>query len=79
MKNAPNIDVNQFPVSVSDLQDRYFDGDKLTDEEAKALSNFNAYRIEYLQEAKSEEDFEERYFELQVKANLSSYTEFLSK
>ncbi len=73
-----NIDINQFPTSISDLQDRYFEGEKLSEEERIALSNFDAYRVEYLQNAKNESDFEERYFELQIKANLSSYTEFLA-
>jgi hypothetical protein len=69
--------IGQFPISISDLQDRYFDGDNLSEEEKSALSNFNSYRVAYLESATDERDFEKRYFELQIKANLSSYMEFL--
>ena len=80
MKTAiDHIDLSQFPESVSDLQDKYFDGQPLTEEERRALTNFNAFRIDYLRSAQSEEEFEDRYFELQLKANLSSYREFLDK
>ncbi|MCG8574003.1 MAG: hypothetical protein MI810_03905 [Flavobacteriales bacterium] len=73
-----NMEVEHFPVSISDLQDRYYEGEGLTMEERQALANFDSYRISYLKEAMSEEDFEQRYFELQIKSNLSSYTEFLN-
>ena len=69
--------VDQYPVSISDIQDRYFDGKKLTDLEMRAMQNFNKFRLDYLESAESEKDFEKRYFELQIKANLSSYEDFL--
>lgn len=74
-KNSSIID--QYPVSISDIQDRYFDGKPLSDGEKLALKNFNSYRLNYLESAEGEKDFEQRYFEVQIKANLSSYTDFL--
>lgn len=70
-------DVNGFPVSINDIRDKYFDDIPLTADEETALKNFDRYRMEYLNAAPNEEIFEKRYLELQARANLSAYTEFL--
>ena len=72
-----NIGSDSSPLSVSDIQDKYFEGKKLSAEEKSALQNFNNFRITYLKGANNEGEFEERYFELQIRANLLPFTEFL--
>ena len=42
-----------------------------------AVKKFDKYRIEYLNSSATEEEFDKRYLELQAKANLSSYKDFL--
>ena len=71
-------DVNGLPVSINDIRDKYFEDIPLTTEEETALKNFDKYRMAYLNAAPNEEVFEKRYLELQAKANLSAYTEFLN-
>ena len=70
-------DINGLPVSINDIRDKYFEDVPLTSEEETALNNFDKYRMEYLNAAPNEEVFEKRYLELQAKANLSAYTDFL--
>lgn len=67
------------PVSINDIRDKYFNEDRLDEKEQLALSRFDDYRIWYLNSAQGELDFHKRYEELQVKANLSQYTEFLDE
>jgi hypothetical protein len=64
-------------VSINDLRDNEFAGVRLGAEEKQALSNYDLYRIQYLNSSSSEEEFSSRYIEMQAKANLSPYTEFL--
>ena len=66
-------------VSVNDIRDKYFNGEKLSEEERKALSRFDDYRIWYLNSADGELEFHRRYEELQVLANLATYTDFLDQ
>lgn len=72
-KNA----VSSLPVSINDLRDNEFSGVRLSQEEKQALENFDHYRIQYLNSSSNEEEFSNRYLEMQAKANLSPYTEFL--
>jgi hypothetical protein len=72
-----NIDTNTFLISINDIKDKYFDGEKLTDEETLAMQNYDKYRLEYLNASENEADFDKRYFQLQVMANLHPYTEFI--
>lgn len=73
-----NNDISiEYPISINDLEDKFFAGHKLSTEEIQAIKNFDSYRLNYLNSASDDTDFSKRYFELQVKANLSSYTEFL--
>ena len=79
MKNTTkNQNAVGLPVSINDIRDKYFDDIPLTPEEQKALDNFDKYRMEYLNSAANEEAFEKRYLEIQARANLSSYTDFLN-
>ncbi len=65
------------PVSIEDLRDKEFAGKPLEEEERRALENFDRFRVEYLEKAESDEDFQERYFQLRTWANLHSYEDFL--
>ncbi len=67
----------ELPVTISDLREKEFGNKELTEEEARALENFDRYRLQYLKAAHSEKDFHQRYMRLQAKANLNSYREFL--
>lgn len=67
-----------FPVSINDLRDKYYDGDQLSEAELLAIQNFDKYRIDYLNSSKDEEEFDKRYLELQAKANLADYRDFLN-
>ncbi|MFB6257696.1 MAG: hypothetical protein ABEH38_03300 [Flavobacteriales bacterium] len=65
------------PVSIDDLRDKEFAGNSLSKEEKRALENFDRFRVEYLEKAQDDEDFQRRYFQLRSWANLHSYEEFL--
>jgi hypothetical protein len=67
------------PVSVNDLRDKYFSGQTLTKEEKLAMMNYDQFRINYLNDSSDEEEFQKRYLELQAKANLTHYSEFLKE
>lgn len=64
-------------ISINDLRDRDFSGQKLSAEERKALENFDHYRLQVLNDQKDEESFHAAYRQLQVIANLGDYREFL--
>lgn len=66
-----------FPTSINDLRDKYYDGLELSDNELLAIQNFDKFRIEYLNSSESEDEFDKRYLELQAKANLSSYKDYI--
>ena len=66
-----------FPVSISDLRDKYFDDVELSKDELLAIENFDKYRIEYLNSSPTESEFDKRYLELQAKANLENYKDFI--
>lgn len=70
--------INGLPTSINDVRDKYFENIPLTDEEKLALTNFDKYRMEYLNSAPNEEIFEKRYLEIQAKANLASFKDFLA-
>tara|TARA_B100000809_G_C15119036_1_gene523553 strand:- start:499 stop:732 length:234 start_codon:yes stop_codon:yes gene_type:complete len=77
MLNKLNSKNSYFPTSINDLRDKYYDGLELTIEEQGAIQNYDRLRIEYLNSSKNEEEFDKRYLELQAKANLSSFKDFL--
>jgi hypothetical protein len=51
----------------------------LPESELLAVVAFDKFRIRYLSEANSEQDFDRRYMELRVMANNLSYEEFLKE
>jgi hypothetical protein len=71
--------VQSLPTSINDVRDKYFNAESLNEEELEALSRFDNYRIWYLNSANGEWEFHQRYEELQAKANLSPFSDFLSK
>lgn len=66
-------------ISINDLRNREYAGQKLSNEEKTALQNFDKFRLAQLSEQKSERDFHNKYIQLQVMANLSPYQEFLKE
>ncbi len=72
------FDTKILPVSINDLKDKYFDNLELTQEEELALRNFDQYRINRLNETKSDAEFKLCYLKIQAMANLSSYRYFLN-
>jgi hypothetical protein len=71
------VDSKILPVSINDLRDKYFDDLPLTEEESRALENFDRYRLHVLNAAKNDADFKLKYLKIQAMANLSSYRFFL--
>jgi hypothetical protein len=65
-------------VSINDLRDREFAGEPLSQDEVKALANYDHYRIAQLNAQSSDAAFHEKYRHLQVIANLASWEEFLN-
>lgn len=66
-------------VSVNDLRDRQNNGRMLSAEQARALHNFDEYRIKMLNRQQTEEAYHALYMELQSMANLSPYQDFLKE
>jgi len=77
MTNKIDSKTGFFPTSINDLREKYYDGAELSEEELLAIQNFDKYRIDYLNSSETEEQFDTRYLELQAKANLSSFNDFL--
>lgn len=76
-KFDPDIDSVYLLVSINDIRDKYFNGDKLAADEITALENYDKFRLAHLNGSEDEKDFDHRYFQLQVMANLYSYKDFL--
>lgn len=76
-KLSTDIDSDSLLISINDIKDKYFEGEELSVEETLAMKNYDKYRLEYLNGSQDEADFDNRYFQLQVMANLHPYTEFL--
>ncbi|MCB9224526.1 MAG: hypothetical protein R2780_09730 [Crocinitomicaceae bacterium] len=76
-KFNPDIDSIYLLVSINDIRDKYFEGVNLDQEEALALENYDKFRLSHLNGSKDEKDFDQRYFQLQVMANLYSFRDFL--
>lgn len=72
-----NIDTSAFLISINDIRDKYFDGESLLEDEKTAMANYDKYRLEHLNGSEDEADFDHRYFQLQVMANLHPYTDFI--
>lgn len=72
-----NLNISLFPISINDLKDRLYAGEAMTLDEKIAIINYDKLRLDYLDSADNEEEFNRRYMELQVRANLSPYSDFL--
>ncbi|CAN5254650.1 hypothetical protein BH09BAC5_BH09BAC5_04540 [soil metagenome] len=64
-------------ISINDLRDREFNGEPLSQDEVKALANYDHYRIDILNATKSDLEFHENYRQLQVLANLANWKDFV--
>ncbi|MCB0478147.1 MAG: hypothetical protein KDC84_08285 [Crocinitomicaceae bacterium] len=65
--------------SINDIKDFAYADYDLPESELLAMVAFDKFRIRYLSESTSEEDFERRYMELRIMANNMSYEEFLKE
>lgn len=66
-------------VSINDLRDKEYQNLRLSEEEAQALLNFDRYRLNELNKTSNDADFNARYCQLQILANIADYTEFLKE
>ncbi|MBN8703320.1 MAG: hypothetical protein J0M08_09655 [Bacteroidetes bacterium] len=66
-------------TTISDLRDREYSAQSLTNEEWMALRNYDKFRITELNKELTDMEFHEKYRELQVMANLGDYKEFLKE
>jgi hypothetical protein len=66
-------------LTINDLREKDYGDFSLTPQERLALKNFDRYRITELNNQKSENQFHNKYMQLQVMANLSPYQEFLKE
>ncbi len=64
-------------VTINDLKDRLFDNKKLTEEEIKAIENFDKYRLERLSKINDDVEFEQTYLLIRAEANMLDYKSFL--
>lgn len=86
MNNRQEIYKNYFatkdfsnPVTISDLKAKEFRDEKLSEEEAQAVLNFDRFRLAELNRLKEDFDFNARFCELQIMSNLADYKEFLKE
>ena len=75
-KRAANI--KSF-TSINDLRELEYRDVDLTHHQRLALTNFDRFRIAELNMQKTEQQFHNKYMQLQVMANLSSFEEFLKE
>jgi hypothetical protein len=66
-------------ITITDLKAKEFRNEKLTEEEAQAILNFDRFRLAELNKIKDDFEFNARYCELQALANLVDYREFLKE
>ena len=66
-------------VCINDLRDKEFRNEKMTDEEMQALINFDRFCLTELNKVKGDLNFNARYCELQIMANLADHKEFLKE
>lgn len=64
-------------VSINDLRDEINNGKRISEEELRALQNFELYRDRELSGDLDDQAFNNKYIQLQVMANLSPFQEFL--
>jgi hypothetical protein len=64
-------------VSITDVEDKYYNNEQLSADEVQALRNFEKYRMRKLTESKDNHMFNKNFSRLRVLSNLAPYTEFL--
>ena len=86
MENRQEIYKNYFatkdfsdPITITDLKTKEFGNEKLSEEESQAILNFDRFRLSELNKIKDDFEFNARYCELQIMANLAGYKEFLKE
>jgi hypothetical protein len=65
--------------SINDLREKDYQNVTLLPNERLAIKNFDRYRITELNKQVSENQFHNKYMQLQVMANLSPFEEFLKE
>lgn len=66
-------------VCISNLREKEFRNEKLTEEEMQAILNFDRFKLSELNNVTSDFDFNARFCELQMIANVADYKEFLKE
>lgn len=66
-------------VCINDLRDKEFRNERMTEEEMQALINFDRFRLTELNKVQGDLNFNARYCELQIMANIADYKEFLKE
>lgn len=66
-------------ICINDLRDKEYKNEFLADEEMQAILNFDRFRLTELNKVKNDFDFNARYCELQIMANIADYKEFLKE
>lgn len=66
-------------TTINDLKEKEFSEEMLNEEEMLALINFDRYRLSELNQVPSDSEFNARYSQLQILANLADYREFLKE
>lgn len=64
-------------LTINDLREKEFRGERLTAAEAQALQNFDKYRLEELNRQMTDDGFQKIYKHFQVLANLGPYEDFI--
>lgn len=86
MENRQEIYKNYFAnknfgetITITDLKTKEFRDEKLAEEEAQAILNFDRFRLTELNKLKDDFEFNARYCELQLLANFADFKEFLKE
>jgi hypothetical protein len=66
-------------ITISFLRDKEVREEPLTEEESQSLLNFDRFRLAELNKVKNDFDFNARYCELEVMANIIDHREFLKE
>lgn len=74
---SQHTETMQVVVSINDLKDRMFDGERLSLNEKMAVVNFDNYRLNRLNSVKNDPSFMEVYDIIRAEADLKDYREFL--
>lgn len=67
------------PITINDLRAREVRNERLSEEQSQALVNFDKFRLSELNKVETDADFNARFCELQIMANLTDYREFLKE